>query len=181
MSNRFTFLVVGALLGVGAMFVARQLAPRPGASPSETAADEPARDARTVAAPVLERTAPNRLAVEALERRLERIERKLDQRTESEGAAGAKEQAARAEAEAKLFKGLTPSDRDPRQQQAFERASAIIEGAIRVGVWNDSDQKAMRDAVEQLAPADRISLRMKLAVAGNEDRLRDFAHEPMFF
>jgi hypothetical protein len=178
MTNRISFLVVWAVCGAGVVLGAQHLR---GALVAAAEREEPAVVEAPAAAPAARVVGgPNDVALDALARRLERIEQKLDQKLAG-GGASVEPRAEVAQAEAALFKGVTPAERDSAQQQAFDQASAIVDSAIRAGVWIDGDQKSMRLAVEPLAPADRITLRMKLAVAGNEDRLRDLAHEPMFF
>jgi hypothetical protein len=181
MSNRITFFAVWAVCGVGVLLGAQHLRGALVAA-AEREGEEPPVVEAPAAAPVARVfSGPNDVALDALARRLERIEQKLDAKLAGGGASAEPPRAEIAQAEAALFKGVNPADRDSAQQQAFDQASAIVDSAIRAGVWIDGDQKSMRLAVEPLAPADRITLRMKLAVAGNEDRLRDLAHEPMFF
>jgi hypothetical protein len=177
-TNRISFLVTGLLVGASLTFGAQRVGPRPRpiasstpATESSAAADEPAAVAApSAASPELA------FALAAVSQRLERIEQKL-----AVAAPATQQPAAAAEAEAALLKGVSPEERTPEEQQAFDRAESIIAGAVRAGVWADADQKAMRDTVAQLLEPDRFRLRMSLANAGNEGKLRDLAREPRFF
>jgi hypothetical protein len=173
--SRAAFLAAGLLVGATLGFGAQQL--RLGARAEATPAAEP--EAAGTASPVVASvTSPESpavlLALGALDRRLDRIEQKLG------GAAPAAEPRRTAD-EAPLASGAKPDERTSDQQRGFDRAEAIVAGAIRAGVWADADQKAMRDTIASLAPADVIALRVRLSMAGNAGQLRDVAAEPMFF
>jgi hypothetical protein len=74
-----------------------------------------------------------------------------------------------------------PDERTAEQQQGMDEASRIVEAAMSRGSWLDGDQSRIREVGAQLLPGDRFVLKMKLAAAANERRLRDFSTQPFFF
>jgi hypothetical protein len=176
MSNRLPILVAGMMCGAGVLFGVQHMQARAARSQAAApVADEmpSIQAAPTAFAPA---GAPN-LALDAVGRRLERIEQKL----ESASSPATQTKVEAEHAETTLIKGASPSDRDAEQQKAFDGAASVVDSAVHAGIWIDGDQKAMREASAQLLPADRFTLKMRLSVAANEGKLRDLATQPFFF
>lgn len=74
-----------------------------------------------------------------------------------------------------------PESRTGDEQRSLDAASGIVDAALSRGRWVDGDQSRMRDVVGDLLPADRFALKAKLAMAGNQGKLKDFAARPFFF
>ena len=74
-----------------------------------------------------------------------------------------------------------PDTRAPEEQQSMDEASRIVDAALGRGQWLSGDQSRMREVTAQLLPADYFALKMKLAAAANQGKLKDFAARPFFF
>jgi hypothetical protein len=67
--------------------------------------------------------------------------------------------------------GAQPPARAAAEPEAVDAAVSVVDGAVALGRWTDSDADALRPLLDTLAPSQQEEVLSRLAVAINEQRI----------